>query len=69
MVQATLATMRPARVSPAARRILATEEEWSATSIPATVCKQNALQTVIALSTSEKNVGSTSTMNNQDTTA
>ena len=69
MVQATLATMRPARVFPAVRRILATEEEWSATSIPATVCNQNALRTVTVLSTSQKNVGSTSTMNNQDTTA
>jgi hypothetical protein len=57
--QAIPAIMKPARVSSAARKILATQEEWSATSIQACVSKHHALKIVIAHLTSEKNVGFT----------
>jgi hypothetical protein len=59
IAQAKPAIMKPARVSPAARKILATQEEWSATSIQAFVSKHHALKIVIAPLTSEKNAGFT----------
>jgi hypothetical protein len=67
IVKVEPAIMKLVLVSPAARKILATQEEWSATSIPAFVSKQNVFRIVIALLTSEKNAGFTSTRTSKNT--